>query len=277
MLFYIGSDNLEDNLLNEMIRYIEENLCEDIDYQDLSKIVGISEYSLQRIFVFLTGISISEYIRKRRLSKAFEEIKRTNSKIIDIAVKYHYDSAISFSRAFKQYFNMTPTECRNNDKSYKLLPIIEFHKESNICNELNYEIKEIEEKTLYCFEVNAEEHEDLLYKIRELYKKLKDESVYDKLKDMGMYGISICKEDRYEYYVGSELKLENTQMIKIEKGKYAIFEVGSNEQKDIVKTYDFVYNKWLKSTNYELLDKPEIECYEEDNCYLYFQIKDKQN
>lgn len=85
---------MKDNLLNEMISYIEENLCEDIDYQDLSRIVGISEYSLQKIFVFLTGISISEYIRKRRLSKAFEEIKRTNSKIIDIAVKYHYALAL---------------------------------------------------------------------------------------------------------------------------------------------------------------------------------------
>lgn len=275
--FYIGSDNLKDDLLNEMIKYIEENLCEDIKYQDLARIVGISEYTLQRIFVFLTGISISEYIRKRRLSKAFEELKRTNNKIIDIAVKYHYDSAISFSRAFKQYFDMTPTECRNSNKSYKLLPIIEFHKENNICDELKYEIREIEEKTLYCFGVKAKEHEDLLYKIRELYKSLKSQNVYNKIKSMGMYGISICKKDGYEYYVGSELKLQNTQDIKVEKGKYAIFEVGSDEQKDIVKTYDFVYSKWLKSTNYELLNKPEIECYENDNCYLYFQIKDKQN
>lgn len=71
--------------LNLMIKYIEENLTENIEYKELSKIVGISEYNLQRIFIFLTNISLSEYIRKRRLSKAFEELKTTDIKIIDLA------------------------------------------------------------------------------------------------------------------------------------------------------------------------------------------------
>lgn len=263
--------------LNEMIKYIEENLTENIDYKKLSKIVGTSEYSLQRIFIFLTGFSISEYIRKRRLSKAFEELKTTDIKIIDLSIKYNYDSPISFSRAFKQYFNMTPTECRKSNKNYKLFPIIELHSDNNIFEELNYEIKEIEEKTLYFFAVTANIHEDLLYKIRKLYNKLKDNNIYDKLTDKGMYGIYICEKNLYKYYVGSELKLAGTEKIIIEKGKYAIFDVGSNEQKDIVKTYNIVYNRWLKSTNYELLNKPTIEYYENNNYYLYFQIKDKQN
>lgn len=68
------------DLLNNMIDYIEENLTEDIKYKDLAKIVGVSEYSLQRIFMFLAGISLFEYIRKRRLSKAFEELKQQISK-----------------------------------------------------------------------------------------------------------------------------------------------------------------------------------------------------
>ena len=55
------------DLLNNMIDYIEENLTEDIKYKDLAKIVGVSEYSLQRIFMFLADISLFEYIRKRRL------------------------------------------------------------------------------------------------------------------------------------------------------------------------------------------------------------------
>ena len=81
--------------LNEMVEYIEDNLTEEIDYKQLAKIVGISEYSLQRIFMFLTNISIAEYIRKRRLSKAFEELKTSNIKIIDLAVKYCYDNSVS--------------------------------------------------------------------------------------------------------------------------------------------------------------------------------------
>lgn len=87
-----------------MIKYIEEHLTENIEYKELAKIVGISEYNLQRIFAFLTNMSISMYIRKRSLSRAFEELKTTNIKIIDLAIKYNYDSSMSFSRAFKQYF-----------------------------------------------------------------------------------------------------------------------------------------------------------------------------
>lgn len=105
------------NLLNDMINYIEDNLTEKIDYKKLAKIVGVLEYALQRIFIFMTNISISEYIRKRRLSNAFEELKMNDIKIIDVAIKYGYESSISFSRAFKQNFGITPSECKKCKKT----------------------------------------------------------------------------------------------------------------------------------------------------------------
>lgn len=261
--------------LNNMILYIEDNLTEDIEYKKLAKIVGMSEYNLQRIFAFLTGISISEYIRKRRLSKAFEELKTTDIRIIDLAIKYRYDSPISFSRAFKHFFNMTPSECKKSEKSYKLFPIITFNNNNFMTGEVKYQIKELESKVIYCFCVKDFSRDDLLFKIRKLYKSISNNDMYSKMYESGMYGISICTEDEYKYYVGSEIYFDNTERITIEAGKYVVFEVGSGEQSDIVKTYEFVYNRWLKSTNYEILDKPEIEFYEKNNCYIYFKIKDK--
>lgn len=265
------------DLLNEMINYIEDNLTEDIDYNVLAKIVGISEYSLQRIFVFLTNISISEYIRKRRLSKALEELKTSDIKIIDLAIKYNYDSSISFSRAFKQYFGITPSECRNNDDYFKLFPIISFSNSNYLCNELNYEIKEVEEKEIYCFQTEAYTHEDLLFNIRKLYSDLESNGINVELNKIGMYGISLCKYNKYFYYVGSEKNYKDTQVITIPKSKYAIFAVGSREQKDIVKTENLIYNQWIKSTNYKILNEFNFELYIDDNCYLYIPIKDKQN
>ena len=85
----------------KLIKYIEANLTEKIDYNELSKILAVSEQSMQRIFIFITNMSLSEYIRKRRLSKAYEELKSSNIKIIDLAIKYQYDSENSFSRSFK--------------------------------------------------------------------------------------------------------------------------------------------------------------------------------
>ena len=98
--------------LNKMILYIENNLDSAIDFNQLSKITNTNIFILERIFTFLTNMTITEYIKKRRLSKAFEEIRNTTEKIIDIAFKYQYNSASSFNRAFKHLFSITPTECR---------------------------------------------------------------------------------------------------------------------------------------------------------------------
>ena len=266
---------MNNKLLNNMIMYIEEHLTEKIEYKVLAKIVGVSEYSLQRIFVFITGISLSDYIKKRRLSKAFEDIRNTDEKIIDIALKYQYNSSISFSRAFKKYFYMTPSECKSNNKKCKLLPIFEFKDSSNY-ESIKYEIKKIEEIKLYCLSVSSTSHEDLLFKIRQLYKKIRRNGLRIIFDEYGMYGISTYENNKFNYYVGSVKKIKSAKEIVIESGTYVVFEVGNENQEDITKTYDFVYSNWLISTSYEILDKPEIEYYENGKCSLCFMISDKQ-
>lgn len=262
--------------LNDMIQYIEDNLTEEIDYKKLAQIVGVSEYSLQRIFVFLTNISLAEYIRKRRLSRAFEELRTSDIKVIDIAIKYQYDSSISFSRAFKNMFGITPNECKKSNENYKIFPIIKF--DNNISyKELNYEIKEIDEKNVYCLKVSAKRHDDLLFKIRELYTEIKNNGLHKKFNEIGMYGISLENDNERIYYVGSEKQYDGTEKFVIPKGKYAIFNVGSREQSDIIKTERTIYNQWLPSTDYKIDDSFDFELYVENNCYIYIPIKGKQN
>lgn len=264
-------------VLNQIIGEIENNLEKEVDYKKLASIAGVSEYSLQRIFVFLTNMSISEYVRKRRLSKAFEELKTKDVKIIDLAIKYQYDSAISFSRAFKNMFGITPSECKRKETKYQQFPIIKFNNNQNVCKELNYEIKEIEPIKLYCVGTKAKTHEDLLFNIRELYNKIKKEGLHQEFNKIGMYGISLSKEDTQFYYIGCKAKYNNTEEFIIPKGKYAIFNVGSREQKDIVKTEEMIYTQWLPSTNYIIDEKLNFELYIENNCYLYIPIKNRQN
>lgn len=263
--------------LNEMVKYIEDNLTENIEYKKLAKIVGISEYNLQRIFTFLTNMSLSEYIRKRRLSKAFEELKNTDIKVIDLAVKYRYDSAISFTRAFKKMFQITPSECKGRDISYKQFPIISFNNNNDICEELDYEIKDIEETKTYCVGTSAKIHEDLLYRIRKLYADIEANGLHKKFNEIGMYGICITNKDGYLYYVGSKEKYDNTTEFIIPAGRYVIFSANSREQKDIVNTEKMIYTQWLQSTNYDIDEDFNFELYTSDNCYLYMKIKDKQN
>ena len=89
--------------LNKMVEYIEDNLDDVIDYNMLSKIVNTNIFILERIFMFLTNMTINEYIKMRRLSKASEDIRNTDKKIIDIALKYQYNSATSLVELLRNY------------------------------------------------------------------------------------------------------------------------------------------------------------------------------
>lgn len=264
-------ENINYDNLNKMVRYIEDNLENDIYMDNLAKIVGISANSLQRIFTFISGISIAEYIKKRRLSKAFEEIKTTDIKIIDVALKYKYNSNISFNRAFKKVFGVTPTECRENNIAYKQFPILEFKREEQY-QPLNYEIKYLEEKEIYYYKTKTNKEIDLLYKIRELYNYLKENYIHEKLKKEEQYAMSFYENGTNYYAVGSETKYTSKEKMKIPSGSYVVFEVGSREQEDIVNLEKKIYSKWIKSTNINISQDFSLEYYVGENCYLCIPI-----
>ena len=73
--------------LNEITEYIDNNLEEKINYDDLARMLGVNTYTLQRLFTMIAGLSLSEYIRKRRLSCAGYDLYEDNSKVIDVAIK----------------------------------------------------------------------------------------------------------------------------------------------------------------------------------------------
>ena len=264
-------NNINFDNLNKMIQYIENNLKNDIDINDLAKLVGVSSNSLQRIFSFLTEMSIVEYIKKRRLSKAFEEIKTTNFKIIDIAFKYQYNSVISFDRSFKKAFGITPMECREKNVTFKQFPIIKFAPKEQY-KQYDYEIKYIPEQEIYCYKTQTDKSIDLLYKIRELYNYLKINNIHQKLKKEEQYAISFYKNGINYYAVGSKTEYTSKYKIKIPAGKYVVFEVGSREQKDIVNLEKNIYTRLIKSTNIKVNDDFTLEYYIGENCYLCMPI-----
>lgn len=98
--------------MNAVLDYVEDNITEPIDYDKLAKIVCCSTYEFGRIFSFMAGVSISEYIRRRRLSLAAFDLQDQNLKVIDVAFKYCYESPTSFSRAFKDMHGISPLLAR---------------------------------------------------------------------------------------------------------------------------------------------------------------------
>lgn len=260
-------------LLNNIIKYLEENLTNDIDIKKLSKSLGLNDFIMQRVFAIVTNITISEYIRKRRLSLAFEELKLTDNKIIDIALKYGYDSHISFSRSFKKEFKITPSDLRKSkEENYKLFPRIKFGSEFQSKNIINYVIKKINGFTIYGRSVKAKTFDDLHYKIRKLYNEFREDGTYERFEKSGYYALTYYNNDPLIYLVGSKLKANNLDSYDVKKGKYAIFEVGTKNQKDIIKTIKFINEIWYDSSKLEVTDDAYIESYTEDNCYIYVPL-----
>lgn len=95
--------------LNLAIKFIEENLNGELDYEDVAGIAGCPSYYFQQMFLYMTDMTLREYIRRRRLSLAAVELQKGNRKVTDIAMKYGYESPTAFTRAFKNFHGTTPS------------------------------------------------------------------------------------------------------------------------------------------------------------------------
>lgn len=112
--------------LNKVAEYIEDNLTNDIQLETLAKTAYCSVYEFSRVFSFAAGMSVSEYIRRRRLSQAVFDIQSGRESIVDISLKYRYESQSTFTRAFKELHGQTPASVRNHGILLKTYPKITF-------------------------------------------------------------------------------------------------------------------------------------------------------
>ena len=96
----------------ESIDFIEKNLTEELDIEDIAAKAALSPFYYQRIFGALCGVTVGEYIRARRMTLAAQELNRKDVKVIDIAVKYGYDSPDSFAKAFQKFHGITPSQAK---------------------------------------------------------------------------------------------------------------------------------------------------------------------
>ncbi len=105
--------------IQNAINYIEEHLTEEINYDKVAEEAACSSFYFQRIFGILCDISLGEYIRNRRLTLAGNELNASDIKVIDIALKYGYESPESFTRAFSKFHGITPSEAKKNGSKLK--------------------------------------------------------------------------------------------------------------------------------------------------------------
>jgi len=126
--------------INSAIDYVEAHITEEIDLQQVARRACCSVYHFQRMFSYITDISLSEYIRRRRLTLAAFELREGGEKVIDVAAKYGYQSPEAFSRAFKSMHGVMPTMARNPSTPLKAYPKLSFHMFVDGDSEIRYQI-----------------------------------------------------------------------------------------------------------------------------------------
>jgi AraC family transcriptional regulator len=260
--------------MNKAMAYIEEHLTEDIDYSEIAKVAYCSEYHFKRMFSFLSGVGLSEYIRRRRLTLAAFDLKDKGLRIIDVAVKYGYDSADSFSRAFHSMHGILPSEVRNSNIQLKAYPRMAFQLSIKGGCEMNYCIVEKGPFKIVGFKkrvpiifngVNPE-----IAKMTELLtpaiiKKLK---VMSNIEPTGIISASAnFSEGRMEekgeldHYIGVATSSDETagfDVLKVEAGTWAVFESIGPFPETLQNVWGRIYSEWFPSSGYEAVPGPEM-------------------
>ncbi|PGD05536.1 AraC family transcriptional regulator [Bacillus wiedmannii] len=260
--------------MNAAMQYIENNLTNEIDFKEVAKIAFCSEYHFKRMFSFLAGVSLSEYIRCRRLTLAAFELKDSNAKVIDVAIKYGYNSPDSFTRAFQNLHGITPSEARSTIRSLKAYSPMTFQLSIQGGNEMNYRIKEKEPFRI----IGIQKRVPIVFngineEIASMWKSLNPESIQmlKSLSNMEPNGIISAStnfsEGRMEekgeldHYIGvarAEDCPEQFAQLEVTASTWAVFEAVGPFPETLQNVWGRIYSEWFPSSNYELAEGPEI-------------------
>ncbi|MGJ3195574.1 AraC family transcriptional regulator [Peribacillus frigoritolerans] len=260
--------------MNGAIKFIEENLTNEIDFKEVARFAYCSEYHFKRMFSFLAGISLSEYIRRRRLTLAAFELKNSNIKVIDIAIKYGYSSPDSFARAFQHLHGITPSEARSNGHSLKAYPPMSFQLSIKGGNEMNYRIEEKEAFHI----IGIKKRVPIIFngvnpEIASMWKSL-DEKTINELKNLsnveplGLLSASanfsegrLEEKGELDHYIGAATTREcpdNLTQLNVDASTWAVFEAVGPFPQTLQNVWGRIYSEWFPSSNYEQREGPEI-------------------
>ena len=257
--------------LNKTISYIEEHLTEEISYDSLAHIACCSTYHFQRMFAYMAGIPLSEYIRRRRMSLAAIDLQSGSDKIIDIGMKYGYSSPTAFNRAFQSVHGIAPSMARKQGTPMKSFPPISFKITVKGIEEMNYRIEEKAAFRIVGISYPLDkEIENNFTSVPQMWKNAAMSGIFEKItplmnnQSMGVLGVSICndkEEWRYFIAVSSSADIDNSlDEYVVPACTWAIFN-GSGTGISIQELEQRIITEWIPTSGFEFDNAPDIEVY----------------
>lgn len=255
---------------NEAIRYIEAHLTEEIDYAQLGRIACCSVYHFQRMFAYLAGVPLAEYIRRRRMSLAAADLQSTGIRVIDAAAKYGYDSPTAFNRAFQAVHGMPPSAVRGGGVSVRSFPAIRFQVTVKGAEEMNYRIETKEAFRIVGVSVPLHrEIEQNFAVIPQKWQQIAEDGTLQRLAGMmdappmGVLGVSTCNDaEPWRYYiaVSSRQPTGDLEEYTVPAATWAVF-AGEGTNASIQELERRIVTEWLPTSGYEYGSAPDVEVY----------------
>lgn len=292
--------------MNGAINYIEENITREIKLRNIAEKAGSSTYNFQRIFSFITDVPLSEYIRRRKFTLAAFELQNSDIKVIDLALKYGYNSPEAFTRAFQKLHGVTPTMARKKGVALKAYPKISFQISIKGDVEMNYRVEKKGALSVFGVEeVFTTENNENLREIPDFWQReiqkgtpqrmleasgvewgcsstgVKPVNAVMNYRDMGgiKFPYMICAFTP-EGGVSDEFVTAEIPALT-----WAIFRTRDHSEEETSKViqdlWKRIYTEWFPTADYEQVKGPEFEMYgvteeRKEYCEVWIPVKKKQ-
>ncbi len=252
--------------LNDALNYIERHLLEDADSAKAARHVGISRFYLERTFAALTGMSVSEYIRARRLTLAGQELLADDTKVIDLALKYGYDTPESFTKAFSRFHGVTPSSARRLSTLMRCQNPLAISIKMEGANIMNYKIEQMDAFTVagveQTFHMDSSQQE-----IPKFWQEFMEKGLQEKV--CPVFGICFDADTsgNFPYMIADMLKPgtklpEGLVTREIPAHLWARFACVGPMPGAIQQVTRQIYSEWLPTNGvYEVAQYMEIEMY----------------
>lgn len=286
--------------IQRAIDYIEQHLTEEIDYEAAAREAYSSSFHFQRVFSILCGFTLGEYVRMRRLSLAANDIIHTDEKIIEIAMKYGYDTPESFTRAFTRFHGVTPSEAKRGAavKSFSRLSV----KLTLIGGTtMDYRIEKVDALKIVCKkkQVTKPENATATADISAFWDDCTSDGTIKNIlgyfpKEPRLKGLlGICfscdmEANKFPYGIGVEydgrpLADDNLEVVEIPENTYAVFACRGKMPESFSDTYKKIVTEFFpQNPRYEYGQGVELEVYPSDDvdnpnyyCEIWIAVKEK--
>lgn len=258
--------------LNAAIDYIEGNLDSEISYEEAARIACCSTFYFQRIFSYVSGISLSKYIRRRRMTQAAFELQRSDSKVLDIALKYGYTSPTSFNRAFQSVHSITPAAARKMGSILNAYPALRFSVQVTGGNAMTYHIAEKSAIRLVGVRIPlCTDMEENQKNIPRFWQSVLKGGLFSEIcglsdqSPQGILGVSVYESPQnFFYYIAAASDAPvpaGMFSVEIPAAVWAVFENNGYFKEDVQSIFKRFYTEWLPFSGYEYAGLPDVEVY----------------